>query len=146
MRRSAARKTAATLGAVLGVCLFALEARSQPSGGTAAEPITLERIASDLDWLGNAPERAYWAEDGASVLYFRKRTGSGEASTPGAAGSAAIGASRSTPGKGTSGPTTSPADRDGSSPAPTKPRATRGRSPRDGSPTAGALACSCEIS
>ena len=75
MRRSAARKTAATLGAVLGVCLFALEARSQPSGGTAAEPITLERIASDLDWLGNAPERAYWAEDGASVFYFRKRTG-----------------------------------------------------------------------
>ena len=75
MRRSGARATAAALGASLYLCLFAPEAHSQPSRETAADPITLERIASDLDWLGNAPERAYWAEDGASVFYSQKRTG-----------------------------------------------------------------------
>ena len=76
MKRTGTRaRVAAALGAGLCLCLCAGEARSQPRSGNAAEPITLERIASDLDWLGNAPERAYWAEDGASVFYFRKRTG-----------------------------------------------------------------------
>ena len=38
-------------------------------------PVTLERIMSDPDWIGNPPEAPYWADDGRSVYYERKRTG-----------------------------------------------------------------------
>ncbi|WP_034474135.1 S9 family peptidase [Aestuariibacter salexigens] len=38
--------------------------------------ITLEQIMADPDWLGRQPERAYWADDGQAVLYYRKREGS----------------------------------------------------------------------
>ncbi|MEA2564431.1 MAG: hypothetical protein QOH06_5935 [Acidobacteriota bacterium] len=40
----------------------------------AAEP-TLETIMADPDWIGNPPEEPYWADDGRSVFYLRKRTG-----------------------------------------------------------------------
>lgn len=36
-------------------------------------PVTLERIMSDPDWIGNPPENPYWADDGRSVYYERKR-------------------------------------------------------------------------
>ena len=38
----------------------------------AQEP-TLERIMAHPDWLGRAPEGAWWADDGGSVYYERKR-------------------------------------------------------------------------
>ncbi|MCH8333663.1 DPP IV N-terminal domain-containing protein, partial [Candidatus Sumerlaeota bacterium] len=37
--------------------------------------ITLELIMSDTDWLGNAPERPYWADDSRSFYYFQKVAG-----------------------------------------------------------------------
>lgn len=40
--------------------------------------VTLELIMSDPDWIGRAPERPYWADDGKSIYYFQKREGSDE--------------------------------------------------------------------
>ncbi len=31
---------------------------------------------ADPDWIGNAPERPYWADDGQSIYYSVKRPGS----------------------------------------------------------------------
>lgn len=48
------------------------------ASGLAAQgtpPVTLERILSDPDWIGNPPENPYWGDDGRSVYYERKRTG-----------------------------------------------------------------------
>lgn len=41
----------------------------------SAEPLTLEQIMAHPDWLGNSPERPYWADDGKSVYYQQKRQG-----------------------------------------------------------------------
>jgi dipeptidyl aminopeptidase/acylaminoacyl peptidase len=40
-----------------------------------AAELTLERIMAHPDWLGRAPVGAYWADDGGSVFYERKRAG-----------------------------------------------------------------------
>jgi dipeptidyl aminopeptidase/acylaminoacyl peptidase len=37
--------------------------------------ITLEKIMSDPDWMGQQPQGAYWAEDSDHVLYQRKQPG-----------------------------------------------------------------------
>jgi len=50
-------------------------AASEPA---AHDPITLELIMSDPDWIGNRPEGEYWADDGQSVYYQRKKEGSDE--------------------------------------------------------------------
>lgn len=44
-------------------------------GSFAAQPagVTLEQIMRDPDWIARSPERAYWADDGASIYYWRKR-------------------------------------------------------------------------
>jgi len=42
----------------------------------AAEPLTLERIMADPDWIGPPVERPFWSLDGAAVLYSLKRAGS----------------------------------------------------------------------
>ena len=39
------------------------------------DPITLERIMADPDWIGNRPRQVYWADDGKSVYYQQKRVG-----------------------------------------------------------------------
>jgi dipeptidyl aminopeptidase/acylaminoacyl peptidase len=45
-------------------------------GLAAAEPeVTLERIMAHPDWIGNPPVEPYWADDGGSVYYERKRQG-----------------------------------------------------------------------
>jgi len=41
----------------------------------ASEPPTLELIMSDADWIGNAPENPWWADDGSAVYYEQKRAG-----------------------------------------------------------------------
>ena len=51
------------------------------ASGLAAQgtpPVTLERIMSDPDWIGNPPEEPYWGDDGRSVYYERQRTGEDE--------------------------------------------------------------------
>ncbi len=40
-----------------------------------AQDVTLETIMADPDWIGNAPERPYWADDSESVYYVQKRVG-----------------------------------------------------------------------
>lgn len=52
--------------------LAAAPAFAQPK----ADEVTLELIMSDPDWIGNAPERPYWAADSTSVYYAVKRPGS----------------------------------------------------------------------
>ena len=42
----------------------------------AAEPLTLERIMADPDWIGPPVERPFWSLDGAAVVYSLKRAGS----------------------------------------------------------------------
>ncbi len=49
-----------------------------PPGQGADEPITLELIMSDPDWIGNAPQGEYWADDSQSIYYSRKQQGSDE--------------------------------------------------------------------
>ncbi len=43
---------------------------------TSAMGITLDRIMSDPDWLGRAPQSGYWADDGETIFYRRKQAGS----------------------------------------------------------------------
>ncbi|HEV3455057.1 MAG TPA: prolyl oligopeptidase family serine peptidase [Thermoanaerobaculia bacterium] len=44
---------------------------------SAAPPeLTLERIMADPDWIGNPPEKPYWADDGGAVYFEQKRQGS----------------------------------------------------------------------
>ncbi len=40
------------------------------------QPLTLEKIMADADWLGNAPENAYWGADNRRVYFQQKRPGS----------------------------------------------------------------------
>jgi dipeptidyl aminopeptidase/acylaminoacyl peptidase len=42
----------------------------------APEPLTLERIMADPDWIGRSPERAYWSDDGERIYFRQKREGS----------------------------------------------------------------------
>ncbi len=42
---------------------------------TADDTVTLEKIMAHPDWLGRAPEGAYWADDGESFYYERKQEG-----------------------------------------------------------------------
>ncbi len=41
----------------------------------AQELPTLELIMSDPDWIGNAPEQAWWGHDGSAIYYRQKREG-----------------------------------------------------------------------
>lgn len=62
-------------GLALGIavtCTLGLVSAPAP----AQEPeLTLERIMAHPDWLGRAPEDAYWADDGESIYFERKREG-----------------------------------------------------------------------
>ncbi|HUP22669.1 MAG TPA: prolyl oligopeptidase family serine peptidase [Thermoanaerobaculia bacterium] len=49
----------------------AVAGQAAPDATTDSGAITLERIMAHPDWLGRAPERPYWADDGRSVYYFR---------------------------------------------------------------------------
>lgn len=53
-----------------------VSAAEEPSGEKpSGEEPTLELIMSDPDWIGNAPQSPYWADDGGSVYYRQKRAG-----------------------------------------------------------------------
>ena len=41
----------------------------------SAELPDLEQIMADPDWIGNAPEQAWWSDDGKAVNYRQKRAG-----------------------------------------------------------------------
>jgi dipeptidyl aminopeptidase/acylaminoacyl peptidase len=65
----------------LALCLalgpLAASAPAQAPGSTEGQEteLTLERIMADPDWLGRAPEDAYWADDAGSVYFEQKREG-----------------------------------------------------------------------
>ncbi|WP_448213418.1 prolyl oligopeptidase family serine peptidase [Colwellia sp. MEBiC06753] len=40
------------------------------------QPITLEKIMSDPDWMGNAPQQWYWGADSQHIYYHQKQQGS----------------------------------------------------------------------
>ncbi len=67
---------------VLSLCLALLAAPAVAQApDSTLEPgpdtggLTLERIMAHPDWLGRAPQNAYWADDGESVYFERKREG-----------------------------------------------------------------------
>lgn len=73
------------LALIAAVASCAMSERRQDPDETVAapappapDPITLELIMSDPDWMGNGPEGEYWADDGQSVYYQRKKDGSEE--------------------------------------------------------------------
>ena len=41
-----------------------------------AQPLTLEQVMADPDWIGNGVEQAWWSWDGRHAYYTRKREGS----------------------------------------------------------------------
>src|SRR5258708_830560 len=56
----------------------AVAAPAAPAAPAVAEapPLTLDQIMADPDWIGNPPEKPYWAGDGRAVYFERKRQGS----------------------------------------------------------------------
>ncbi len=46
-----------------------------PAPAAAAPEVTLELIMADPDWIGNPPERPYFADNGQSIFYWQKRPG-----------------------------------------------------------------------
>ncbi|MCA1798850.1 MAG: prolyl oligopeptidase family serine peptidase [Xanthomonadaceae bacterium] len=58
-----------TLAVLAFAAAYPLPVTAQP------EPMTLERIMADPDWLGTPPQNAFWAEDGTAVYYTRRRAG-----------------------------------------------------------------------
>ncbi|MGB1261738.1 MAG: prolyl oligopeptidase family serine peptidase [Cognaticolwellia sp.] len=52
------------------------EVAAAPAAGVAStSTITLEKIMSDPDWFGRAPESWYWGDDSETVFYQQKRQG-----------------------------------------------------------------------
>lgn len=47
-----------------------------PLAGSAAEPLTLEQIMAEPDWIGAPVESPFWSLDGTRVIYSLKRKGS----------------------------------------------------------------------
>ena len=64
-------RTAPLLSCLLLSLLAAPAAQAQP-----AQPLTLDRIMADPDWIGPAVEQAWWSWDGRQAYYPLKRTGS----------------------------------------------------------------------
>jgi dipeptidyl aminopeptidase/acylaminoacyl peptidase len=64
---------------LLLVLSAAAVAQPPPPGGPRSDgpssEVTLEQIMADPDWIGNPPEKPYWADDGRAVYYDRKRQG-----------------------------------------------------------------------
>lgn len=52
-----------------------IDGLGQKAMAADGDDITLEQITAHPDWLGRAPEDAWWQEDGRHVIYQRKREG-----------------------------------------------------------------------
>ncbi len=57
------------------LCLAAIFGGGLAGSAAAQQPVTLELIMSDPDWLGNGPEAPFWGEYGRTVYFERKRAG-----------------------------------------------------------------------
>ncbi len=58
------------VGIIAAMTLPAAAALAQP-----AQPLTMEQIMADPDWIGSGVEQAWWSWDSAQALYQRKRDG-----------------------------------------------------------------------
>jgi dipeptidyl aminopeptidase/acylaminoacyl peptidase len=67
-------RTAALLAALLLLPLSPALAQNTEDTGEPRE-LTLQRIMSHPDWIGIPPEDPYWADDGRSIYYERRREG-----------------------------------------------------------------------
>lgn len=45
------------------------------AGQTYSQTLTMEQIMADPDWIGRAPQQAYWSDDSDSVYFSQKREG-----------------------------------------------------------------------
>lgn len=75
----------AALGLLITSCAMSERRQDPPpvapppeAAAVVEDPITLDLIMSDPDWIGNPPEDPWWADDGKSIYYQRKREGSEE--------------------------------------------------------------------
>ena len=68
---------------VLACALVSPIALAQP-----AQPLTMDRIMADPDWIGAPVERAWWRWDGQSAYYALKRDGGNRDPRPKATGAA----------------------------------------------------------
>src|SRR5690606_34310755 len=60
-------------GALLG---FIVTVPLASAGETQKPSLALSDIMADPDWMGQFPERPYWADDGQSVYFEQKQHGS----------------------------------------------------------------------
>ena len=65
----------APLRTLLAPALLATVAVNAAGIAQASEPLTLDTVMADPDWIGNAVEQAWWSLDGKTALYQRKREG-----------------------------------------------------------------------
>ncbi|WMW81802.1 S9 family peptidase [Undibacterium cyanobacteriorum] len=54
---------------------FMMQTQAQ-TAAAASSKLSLEKIMSNTDWMGNAPERSYFSADGKTVYFVRKADGS----------------------------------------------------------------------
>ena len=59
----------------LAAALIAPFAAAPSAIAQPAQPLTMDRIMADPDWIGNGIEQAWWSWDGSQALYQRKRDG-----------------------------------------------------------------------
>ncbi|MEM7587201.1 MAG: DPP IV N-terminal domain-containing protein, partial [Acidobacteriota bacterium] len=73
------RQLAAIAFSSIATISAAADDTSQPhqnsSPGVDAEAVSLELIMSDSDWIGNAPNNPYWADDSSAIYFEQKREG-----------------------------------------------------------------------
>jgi len=75
LRLKLTARTALASWILMGAVFASASALRADSVAPPADEITLERIMADPDWIGNSPEDAYWSDDGRSVYFSRKATG-----------------------------------------------------------------------
>ena len=62
------------VASIVGLSLFLSAAVFLPVS-LSAQTLTLERVMADPDWIGRAPQNAFWDDLGGSVYYRQKRPG-----------------------------------------------------------------------
>src|SRR5689334_22992352 len=67
------RTLALLTGSLLALPMSAATAADAPK---AAPAVTLEQIMANADWIGHAPENAYWNYDSKSIYYSQERNSS----------------------------------------------------------------------
>ncbi len=75
MKKTLTRKISAISIMSMALTIPALTAYAADN---SAKALTLEQVMADPDWMGNAPHSAYFSDDGKSVFYSQKISGSNQ--------------------------------------------------------------------